>query len=83
MIKVMLSPCLTVSTATRLRAVPSDDRGSVPGEVGNFFFDTMSRPVLGPTQPPIQWVLGAISLGVKRPRREADHSPPFSAEVKE
>jgi hypothetical protein len=41
-----------------------------------------SRPALGPIQPPIQWVLGALSLGVKRPGREADHSPPNSAEVK-
>jgi hypothetical protein len=32
---------------------------------------------LGPTQPPIQWVPGALSLGVKRPGREADHSPPI------
>jgi hypothetical protein len=38
---------------------------------------------MGPTQPPIQWVPGAISLGVKRPGREADHSPPSSAVVKE
>jgi hypothetical protein len=38
---------------------------------------------LGPTQPPIQWERGALSLGVKRPGREADHSPPSSAEVKE
>jgi hypothetical protein len=30
---------------------------------------------------PIQWVPGALSLGVKRPGREADHSPPPSAEV--
>jgi hypothetical protein len=30
-----------------------------------------------------QWVPGALSLGVKRPGREADHSPPSSAEVKE
>jgi hypothetical protein len=37
---------------------------------------------LGPTQPPIQWVPGALSLGVKRPGREADHSLPSSAEVK-
>jgi hypothetical protein len=44
---------------------------------------TASRTALGPTQPPIQWVPGAISLGVKRPGREADHSPPSSAEVKE
>jgi hypothetical protein len=25
---------------------------------------------------------GALSLGVKRPGREADHSPPASAEIK-
>jgi hypothetical protein len=36
----------------------------------------------GPTQPPIQRVPGAISLGVKRPGREADHSPPSNAEFK-
>jgi hypothetical protein len=36
-----------------------------------------------PTQLPIQWVLGVLSLGVKRPEREADHSPPSIAEVKE
>jgi hypothetical protein len=35
-----------------------------------------------PTQPPIQWVPGALSQGVKRPGREADHSPPTSAKVK-
>jgi hypothetical protein len=31
---------------------------------------------------PIQWVPRTLSLGVKRPGREADHSPPSSAEVK-
>jgi hypothetical protein len=30
-----------------------------------FLFTTVSRPVLGPTQPPIQWVLGALSTEVK------------------
>jgi len=34
-------------------------------------------------QPPIQWVPGALPLGVKWPGREADHFPPPSAEVKE
>jgi hypothetical protein len=36
---------------------------------------------LGFTQPPIQWVPGALSLGVKRQGREADRSSPTSAEV--
>jgi hypothetical protein len=44
---------------------------------------TASRTALGSTQPPIQWVPGALSLGVKRPGREADYSPPSTAEVKE
>jgi hypothetical protein len=43
----------------------------------------VSRPALRPTQPPVQWVQGALSLEVKGPGREADHSPPSSAEVKE
>jgi hypothetical protein len=47
-----------------------------------FLFTTVSRTALGPTQPPIQWVTGALSLGVKLPGREAAHSPPSSAEVK-
>jgi hypothetical protein len=34
------------------------------------------------SQSPIQWVSAALSLWVKRPGREADHSPPSSAEVK-
>jgi hypothetical protein len=42
----------------------------------------VSRTALGPTQPPIHWVLGALSLGLKRPGREADNSPPSSIEVK-
>jgi hypothetical protein len=51
--------------------------------LGIFLFTTASRTALGPTQPPIQWVPGALSLGVKRLWCEADHSPPSSAEVKE
>jgi hypothetical protein len=61
-----------------------DDRSSrvrFPTWAGNFSFATASRMTLGPTQPPIQWVPGALSLGVKRPGSEADHSHPPSAEV--
>jgi hypothetical protein len=47
-----------------------------------FLFTTVSRPALGATHHPIQWVPGAPSLGVKRPGCEADHSPPSSAKVK-
>jgi hypothetical protein len=55
----------------------------IPVGLEFFLFDIVSRPALGPTQPPIQWVSGALSLEVKRPGREANHSPPSSAEFKE
>jgi hypothetical protein len=40
------------------------------------------RPMLGPTQPPVQWVPAAISPGVKRQGRESDHSSPTSTGIK-
>jgi hypothetical protein len=36
---------------------------------------------MGPSQPPAQWVPGGFSPGAKRPRRDADHSPPYNANV--
>jgi hypothetical protein len=58
------------------------DRVRVP--VGSTIFNSISsKPALGPTQPPIQWVSGAFSSVVKRPGHEADYSPPASVEVKE
>ena len=43
-------------------------------------FSALSRPALGPTQPPVQWVPG-ISRGKERPVRDTDPSPPSSAVV--
>jgi hypothetical protein len=48
-----------------------------------FLFITSSRMALGLTQPPIPWVPGVLSMGVKQPGCEADHSSPSSAKVKE
>jgi hypothetical protein len=44
-------------------------------------FPHLSRPALGPTQPPVQWILG-LSSGKERPGCDADPSPPPSAVVK-
>jgi hypothetical protein len=57
-------------------------RVRVPGRIKNFHFSIPSRPALGFTQPAMQWVPGALSLGVKRQGLEADNSPPTSPEVK-
>jgi hypothetical protein len=47
---------------------------------GKRFF--LLRPARGPTQVALRWVPGAVSPGVKRQDREADHSPPSSSEIK-
>jgi hypothetical protein len=43
-------------------------------------FPHLSKPALGPTQPPVKWVPG-LSCGKERPGRDADPSPPSSAVV--
>jgi hypothetical protein len=45
-------------------------------------FPHLSRPGLGPTQPPVQCVLG-LSRGKERPGRDADPSPLSNAVVHE
>jgi len=50
--------------------------------MGFFFLATASRLALGHIQPPIQWVTGELSPGIKRPGHEAGHSLPTSTEVK-
>jgi hypothetical protein len=57
-------------------------QGSIPGTYEISLFSIASRPPLGSTQPPIQWLPAADSPRVKQQRREADHSPISSAEVK-
>jgi hypothetical protein len=78
-------------TAARINVYSSVSAGTGDGLDGHglilqgqeiFLYSTASRPALGPTQPPVQWVPEALSPGVKRPGCEADHSPPSSAEVK-
>jgi hypothetical protein len=45
-------------------------------------FSLLSTLALGLTQPPLQWIAGVLSLGVKREVPEFGHSPPSSAEIK-
>jgi hypothetical protein len=59
-----------------------DGRGLIPGVGKIFLFSTESRLALRPTQPPVQWVLGVMVLGIKQKGYEADLSPPYSSDVK-
>jgi hypothetical protein len=56
------------------------DKVRVPVE--SRIFSTSSRPTLGPTQPPTQWVTEVLTQEVKRPGRETDYSPPTFAKNK-
>jgi hypothetical protein len=86
--RIFSSPCCPVSQdsiASIVTGYVLDNREvGVPSliVVKNFHFFMSSRLALGSTQPLIQWIMGVLSPGIKRPRREADHSPPTSAEVK-
>jgi hypothetical protein len=63
-----------------------DNRGSgvrFPTGAGNFSLHHRFQNGSGAHPASIKWVPGVLSLGVKRPGREADHSPPSSTEAKE
>jgi hypothetical protein len=53
----------------------------IPGKCWELFYSSPSTDQLW-DQSPTKWVPRFICLGLKRPEREADNSPPFSAEVK-
>jgi hypothetical protein len=49
---------------------------------GNFSLLHRVQTGSGPTQPPIRWLSGVLSPGIKRPVLEANHSPLSSVDVK-
>jgi hypothetical protein len=59
-----------------------DNRGLITERNKIFYFSTASKSALGLKISPSQWVSGSFSPGVKQPLREADHSPPSSAQLK-
>jgi hypothetical protein len=54
-----------------------------PVRTGNFSLRHHIQTGSGAHPASYEWVPGVLSLGVKRPGREANQSPPSSAEVKE
>jgi hypothetical protein len=68
----------SVSIVSRLQ---NEQRGIDSGKGRKVVISLASRQVLGPTQFPIQWVPGVLFWGIKRPVREAIHSPPSNAKL--
>jgi hypothetical protein len=60
-----------------LRDKRPGDLSSIPDRGERIFpLASVSRPALGPIQPPVQWVPGGPFPGAKaQPGRDADHSP--------
>ena len=71
---VLTLPEYEVGTATRYGL---DGPGIEPRWGGGQDFPHPSKPAPGPTQPPVQLVLGLVKL----PGRGVDFPPPSSAEV--
>jgi hypothetical protein len=76
-------PGSSVSIVSGYVAGRAGDRGSIPRRGERISpLASVSRPALGPTQPPVQWVPVVLSPGAKvRPGGNANHSPASSAEV--
>jgi hypothetical protein len=68
-----------VSRVVGIKTGYGQDGPGIESRWGHDFPDT-SRPTLGLTQPPIQWVPGH-SRGVKRPGRGTDHPPNLAPSI--
>jgi hypothetical protein len=71
------SRCGSASIVTRLRAGWPGNRGLISGGSYIFLFFTVNNPALGPTQPRIKWVLGALFPVVKWHVHEANQLTSF------
>jgi hypothetical protein len=73
---------LTVNSVGIATGYGLDDRGSIPGRGKRFSLlpSVQTGSGVHPASYPVG--TGALSIGVKRPGYDADHSPPTSAEVK-
>jgi hypothetical protein len=78
-------PCYVICSYSSVRTITGyglDSWGLIPGGSNIFFLLHSIRITLGLTLFSMQWLLFAVSLGVKYLEQEADHLPSTSAEIK-
>jgi hypothetical protein len=61
-------------------ALRQENRLSIPGGDGDFTYHHCFQKGSGPNQPDVQWLLGALSLGVVLPKSEVNHSHSITGE---
>lgn len=73
----------SVGIETKLQDGQQRNRGWMASSRSKRFIPSPTRPdrLCGTPKSPIHWILGAVTQGVQRPQREADHLPPSSAVV--
>jgi hypothetical protein len=81
MVHMTRSQDSSVGIATELRLEEREIGLRFPARARDFSLLHNVHTGSGTTQPPIQWVPGALSPRVKRPGCKADESPPSSVEV--
>jgi hypothetical protein len=83
-IKIVLQLSISITMITLAVSYGLDDGGSILGRDREqfFLFSSPSTPALGPNPTSHKLGAGGSSAGIKRPGREADHSPSSSAEMK-
>jgi hypothetical protein len=77
---------VSISSVSLVLGYGLDNRGSrvrLPAGAESFSLHHLVQKGSGAHPASYPMYTGALSLGVKRPGREADHSPPSSIEVKE
>jgi len=73
------APAAGTLAGVRTRAGQPSNVGSIPGKDRRGLSSARPDWLWGRTQFPVLWVTGSLFPVVKRPRREADHSPPYNA----
>jgi len=79
---IYIQSSISVDAVGKFQAVKQSNQNLIHDRGKYWSFLQASIPFLGPTQPPTQWVPGALAIGVRWTGSEAYSLPASRAEVK-